>query len=80
MKNHTQLAFFGTIAMVIAQIISFLSYRIFESYGDIIYYVVQFVDFFGMLCIANFFYQLYQKQNQKINSVTTKSENPFENQ
>jgi hypothetical protein len=79
MKKHTQLAFIGTITMVIAQILNFLSFRIFESSFDMIYPIIQFVDFFGMLSIANFFYQLHQKQNQKINSTIPKSENPFEN-
>ncbi len=79
MKKHTQLAFIGSISMVIVQILSFLIFRISGFGSDIFYYLVQIVDVLGMLSIANFFYQLYQKQNQKINTTVTKSENPFEN-
>lgn len=80
MKKHTKLAFIGTIAMTLAQLFNIVFSRIFSSSGELFYFLIPIIDLFGMLTLVNFFYQLYQKQNQKINSVATKSENPFENQ
>lgn len=80
MKKHTQLALIGTIVMAISQLFNLVISRNFDSSGELFYFLFPIINLLGMLSLVNFFYQLYQKQNQKINATFQKSENPFENQ
>ena len=69
MKQATQLAFYGTIAIIIARAIYLLNY-IFPSsiFGSEIYIVLNTIEVIGFVSIVNFFYILYQKQNNKTNN------------
>ncbi len=81
MKKHTQLALIGTIVMAISQLFNLvilLDFLIVDV--GLIHFLFPIINLLGMLSLVNFFYQLYQKQNQKINATFQKSENPFENQ
>lgn len=61
MKQATQLALYGTIAMAFVQIVNF----IFGYNGEISFYL-RIIDLFGMITLVNFFYRLNQKQQEKI--------------
>lgn len=61
MKQATQLALYGTIAMAFVQIVNF----IFGYSGEISFYL-RIIDLFGMITLVNFFYRLNQKQQEKI--------------
>ena len=69
MKQATQLAFYGTIAIIIARTIYLLNniftLNIFDSKT---YIVLNTIEVIGFVSIANFFYVLYQKQNNKTNN------------
>ncbi len=69
MKSATQLALYGTIAIVFTRIFFTLtSLHIFEEmnmYISKMYLVVNTIELIASILIANFFYVLYQKQNQK---------------
>ena len=67
MKQATQLALYGAIAMVIFQIIGLFS-QYFGYFGESFYTVRQIFDLFGMATLVNFFYKLNQKQTHKINN------------
>lgn len=59
MKQATQLAFYGTIAMVLVQIVNLIG-----LYGEI-YIYIRIIDLLGILTLVNFFYKLNQKQQEK---------------
>ncbi|WP_395074097.1 hypothetical protein [Flavobacterium sp.] len=69
MKQATQLAFFGAIAILIERVI-YLINNIFEfiAFDPKIYIVLNTIEVLGFVAIANFFYVLYQKQNNKTNN------------
>ena len=71
MKQATQIAFYGTIAMVIFQIIGLFS-QYFGYFGESFYTVRQIFDLFGMATLLNFFYKLNQKQEQKLKTDNVK--------
>ena len=59
MKQATQLAFYGTIAMVLVHIVNLIG-----LYGEI-YIYIRIIDLLGILTLVNFFYKLNQKQQEK---------------
>ena len=69
MKQATQLAFYGTIAIIIARAI-YLFKDIFDLniFVSKTYIVLNTIEVIGFVSIANFFYVLYQKQNNKTNN------------
>ena len=70
MKQATQLALIGTIAMVALQMIGLLS-NYFGYFGEAFYTVKQILDISASATLVNFFYKLYQKQNQKLQADDT---------
>ncbi len=60
MKQATQLAFYGTIAMVLVQIVTYIF-----GFGGEIYTYLRIIDLLGLLTLVNFFYKLNQKQQEK---------------
>ena len=67
MKQATQLALIGTIAMVVVMIGNLIFYQLMHLEMDMyIYNIGQIIDLLGMATLVNFFYKLYQKQNQKL--------------
>ena len=69
MKQATQLALYGAIAILIERVI-YLINNIFalSIFDQQIYIVLNTIEVIGFVSIANFFYVLYQKQNNKTNN------------
>ena len=69
MKQATQFALYGTIA-IIAERMSYLISNFFnlEIFEQKIYVFLNLIEIIGFIAIANFFYVLYQKQNHKTNN------------
>lgn len=69
MKQATQLAFYGAIAILISRAIYLLN-NIFTLiiFDSKTYIVLNTIEVIGFVSIANFFYVLYQKQNNKTNN------------
>ncbi|WP_310554417.1 hypothetical protein [Flavobacterium sp.] len=69
MKQTTQLALYGAIAIIIERTIYLISNLLsLDIFGSKIYIALNTIEIIGFVSIANFFYVLYQKQNNKTNS------------
>ena len=69
MKQATQLALYGAIAILIERVI-YLVNNIFNLniFDPKIYIILNTIEVIGFVAITNFFYVLYQKQNNKTNN------------
>lgn len=66
MKSATQLALYGTIAIVLTRIFYVVnSLGLFNVFETKIFLVTNTIDLLGSISLVNFFYVLYQKQNVK---------------
>lgn len=68
MKQATQLAFYGAITILIERVFYLTnSIFVFYDFDPKVYTVLNTIEVIGFVSIANFFYVLYQKQNNKTN-------------
>ena len=72
MKQATQLALIGTISVVVVLTINLIFCEFMHVEPSTYFYIIiQITNLFGMVTLVNFFYKLYQKQNQKLQADNT---------